>query len=399
MQEGFSNSFMLLLVLLALVAAWLLGRRSQAQPYIERERERDLSRDYFVGLNYLLNDEPDDAIDTFINALEINSATLDTHIALGVLLRRRGKVDRSILVYEGLLARELSAEEASRVKLEATRSYIAAGLLDRAEMQLEELEGAGVEARCESLALSINLFQLEKEWEKAAGAATELYKICEPGARARFQNMASHFYCELAEEEIGNDNYSRARQLLKRADQCRRGNVRVSLLKGRLEMALDNPEQAIRSLLKVRRQDADFESEAVLPLLECYHRIGSEKHLRKFIQRSLHGQPAASVLLGISDYIERQEGAKEALVFLQQQLRQKPSLRLMNRAQALMSLEVGGQRQENLQLFHDIVDGFINARPQYQCVNCGFETKFLHWQCPSCAAWGEVKPIRGLVGE
>ena len=387
-----------LLLVLALAAAWYLGRRSSAGR--NRGGGRDLTRDYFIGLNYLLNDEPDDAIDTFIHALEINSNTLETHMALGTLLRRRGKVDKSIVVYQGVLARpRLSENEVNRVKVELIRSYIAAGLLDRAERLLEELQHAKAEIKQAALALAINLYQLEKEWSKAVAAADELLKICPAKERQRYQMMAAHFYCEMALQEIELRQYSNARQLLKKAFQHHRGNVRASLLLGKVENSQEHYRDAIKALTKVKQQDPDFVSETFIPLLDSYHRLGSQKQLEKFIQNSLDGQTTASMILGISDYLQRESGNSEALTFLLKHLREKPSLRIMDKALAIMGTDDSSPQLDNLRLFHHIMDEYINTKPLYQCGNCGFEARSLHWLCPSCSEWGVIKPIKGLLGE
>ncbi|MEX2366203.1 MAG: lipopolysaccharide assembly protein LapB [Pseudohongiellaceae bacterium] len=399
MQGDVANNLtVLLLVLVAVIAAWLLGRRSRGGSF--RTGRHELSRDYFIGLNYLLNDEPDDAIDTFINALEINSNTLETHMALGTLLRRRGKVDKSIVVYQSILARpRLHENEINRVKVELIRSYISAGLLDRAERLLTELDSAGADVRRKALSLGVILYQQEKDWENAVAAAMELIRLCPARERSRYQSMASHFCCELAELAVDQKQYNNARQRLKKAFQYNRNNVRASMLAGHLEMLQGNYREAIKEFLKVKQQDADFESETFVQLLECYHASGMEKQLKKFIQQSLEGTPPASVLLGISHYIESQSGSREALQFLLNFLREKPSLKLLNGALDFMSREEGGEIQQNLLLFHNIIAEYVGNRAMYQCRNCGFEGKSLHWLCPGCSEWGSIKPIKGPIGE
>ena len=166
-----------MLLLVAVTAGWLLGRFSAAKSSREKPPSLDLFQNYFVGLNYLLNDEPDEAIDTFIKALEINSETIETHLALGALLRRRGKVDKAINVHQALLARpNLEPNFTNLVRLQLALNYIAAGLLDRAERLLKEVLEDGGEAKWDALAQLITIYQTEKEWEKAIASSTELLK-------------------------------------------------------------------------------------------------------------------------------------------------------------------------------------------------------------------------------
>src|SRR5690606_22120813 len=149
----------------AVALGWYLGARFKLQHPL---RTRKFQPDYFVGLNYLLNDEPDDAVDIFIDALEVNAGTLETHMALATLLRRRGKVDRAISHLQGLLSSQnFTMRELAAIKVQLVRSYIAAGLFDRAERLIEDLREAPGGLREQSLGLAITLFQTEKEWQKA----------------------------------------------------------------------------------------------------------------------------------------------------------------------------------------------------------------------------------------
>ena len=392
------NLILLILILVGLAAAWVLGRQSRRRRPPAPGQE--LGRDYFVGLNYLLNDEPDGAIDTFIDAIEVNTNTLETHMALGTLLRRRGKVDKSIVVYQDLLQRpRLNEADGGRIKLELVRSYIAAGLLDRAEQLLEELRQAGPEVRRQALGLAIDLYQLEKDWRQAVGAAEELLKISPARERARVQVMASHFYCELAEQDIQEGEYAAARHKLKKAGQFQRNNVRVSLLMGQVEMAQENYREAARVLQRVPQQDPDFESETVIPLLESYRRAGAEKPLRKFIQGGQEGQPTVSAVLGAAEHLRGEAGDAEALRYLIEALRRKPSLWIMDRILQLKGERGEGEDARTLGLFHAILSDYLRGRAMYQCCNCGFEAKSLHWLCPSCSEWGVVKPVKGIAGE
>lgn len=399
MEENLFNSItLLLLMIIALAAAWYLGYRNRAGN--SKEVGNELSRDYFIGLNYLLNDEPDEAIDTFISALEITSNTLETHMALGTLLRRRGKVDKSIVVYQSLLARTgLDERKLNRVKVELVRSYIAAGLLDRAERLLDELRTAHPKLKESALALAVTVYQLEREWEKAVSSVIELLTICPSKERPKHQIKASHFYCELAEIERELKHYNATKQYLKKAFQYNRNSVRASLLLAKVESSLGNHKAAIKALSRVKQQDVNYLSETFIPLLECYHQIGSHKKLEKFIQLSLEERPSATVLLGISNFIQAQSSNTEALAFLLERIRQKSSLRVMSKILSLLSQEESNPNQEVFLQCKQILEEYIDAKALYQCQNCGFEAKSLHWICPGCAEWEVIKPIKGILGE
>ena len=164
-----------LILLLAIVAGWVLGRFTARNRKEQTRDTGDIFEDYFVGLNYLLNDEPDEAIDTFIKALEINSETFETHLALGALLRRRGKVDKAIKVHQNLLGKpglEPSFSDSTRLQLAV--DYISAGLLDRAERLLDDILSENSPAKWDALRHLITIYQTEKEWEKAINCSAML---------------------------------------------------------------------------------------------------------------------------------------------------------------------------------------------------------------------------------
>ncbi|MDT8397664.1 MAG: lipopolysaccharide assembly protein LapB [Pseudomonadales bacterium] len=386
------------LLLLALAAAWYLGFQHRARR--RAPVTRGPNRDYFIGLNFLLNDKPDQAIDTFINALQINSHTLETHMALGTLLRRRGKVDQAILLFQGLLAQsDLPASDLDQVKIELAKSYTAAGLYDRAERLLEELKNSDTGVKQTALALAVDVFQREREWQSAIETVNELLKTCSRQEKSPYQIMASQFCCELAEHEMQQGQDGQAREHLKKAFWYNRNNVRASLLAGELERQQGNHREAIKVLSKVSEQDGRFVSETFGPLLECYYQAGQEGQLQRFIEDSLKDNPASSVLLGIAQFIEDQSGQGAAITFLLQRLKQKSSLRIMDRLLALMQAEGNTPELEKIAVLHRVLNEYINTQAFYQCENCGYQAKNMHWLCPGCAQWEVVKPIQGATGE
>ena len=399
-DSGASNIFLYLLLLAALASGWWLGRRSSKSggSYFGLGSNKPPTNDYFIGLNYLLNDEPDDAIDIFIESLEINSNTLETHLALGTLLRRRGKVDRSITLYQDLLGKSIfSRSELNEIKISLVQSYISAGLLDRAQHLLKELRNEKGSIKVQALVLSANVYQLEKDWQEGVDALLELLKVCSSGKRSTYQNLASHFYCEMAEEELENEHMSRARDFLLSAVSLDKNNARVSILLGRLESQCGNYKEAITNYLRVKKQNASFMADVFTPLVECYQQAGKEKELRNFIDESIQGESGTSFLLELAKYLERERGQEDARKYLVQQLGSKSSLRLM--LQTLALDDVSDSILEDKHLFLKVLKENIEGKAQYQCTNCGFEMKSLMWHCPSCSQWGNVKHVMGVSGE
>lgn len=391
-MEQPASVFSFLLVLIAIGLAWLAGYRSRFHhfPGLKRSPQQD----YFVGLNYLLNDEPDDAIDVFIEALEVNSDTLATHLALGTLLRRRGKVDRSISHYQQLLDRgSFSGREQCEIRLQLARSFIAAGLLDRAERLLDELANAPPAIREVVLGLAISIFQKEKDWKKALAAADELLTIAPAHRRGDIQLQASHFHCELADAAMKSQQFDLAREELRKAQQCYRHNVRIYLMQGRLESMAGYPRDAVKALLKVSQFDPAFSHEAGEELRNSLQRAGMEKQVEGLVEAE--GEPASEsrqILDSVAD-IAIQRGEDEALNFLLPQLRKRPSLSLLAQALALSVKRDARTQTRVLELGSTLLAQHLQNSPHYRCENCGFELKSMHWLCPGCSRWGMVKPL------
>jgi lipopolysaccharide assembly protein B len=391
-MEQSASLFSFALVLIAIGLAWVVGYRSRFYKF--PGLKRNLEQDYFVGLNYLLNDEPDDAIDIFIEALEVNSATLATHLALGTLLRRRGKVDKSIAHYQSLLqSSEFSSREISEIKIQLVRSFIAAGLLDRAERLLEDLVSTPPAIREVALGLAINVFQKEKDWQKALAAATDLLKICTPHRKQEIQLQASHFYCELAEIAMKGGNLEMARDELKRAAQLYRHNVRIYLMQGRLESLGENPREAVKALLKVGQFDPAFAHAAAEELRLNLQKTGMEKQVSPLLESDAKVANESSQILDSVAEIIRQQGEEEALNYLLPQLKARPSLSLLSQSLSLAIKRDAKVQANVLELGASLLGQHLLHSPHYRCENCGFELKSMHWLCPGCSRWGMVKPL------
>lgn len=389
------NLFLLLLMLIALALAWYSGYKTKFK--FKYSPHKNAAKDYFVGLNYLLNDEPDQSIDTFISSLEVNSNTLESHLALGTLLRRRGKVDGSIAVYQTLLANsQLSQAELNQVKLGLVKSYVAAGLLDRAERLIDELKLAETEVKIAALNQGLIVYQLEKEWQKAIMVVNDLLKLCSPNQRSGYQNKASHFYCEMADKELEFQHYNQAKKYLDNARNMDKNNVRTSLILGRLEFKQANYRQAIKALLKISMQDPSYKAEAFGLIIMAYQALGDQKKLEKFIDNSLQEPLTTTLLSLITDYIKNTEGEEKARAILLQKLPSNPSIELLGQA---ILLNKKAENEPDNAKFNRILEKFLNDKTRYRCGNCGFELKKLHWLCPGCNEWGKVKPIDSLLTE
>lgn len=394
------DNAILMLVILALAAAWFLGYRFAGRSKT-KGKVAAIPRDYFVGLNYLLNDEPDEAIDSFIQSLEVSANTLETHMALGTLLRRRGKVDRSIGIYQTLLARPgLDENTINQIKLDLVKSYIAAGLLDRAERLLKEMRHARLPVRREALRLAIQVYQQEKDWAEAVEVARELLKSCAPKDKDKIQILVSQFYCELGEAALDGKHYKQAGESLKKAFQANKNSVRSSLLLARMERESGRIKHAIKYYKQAMDQDALFSNEVFPLLLACYRELGSERQLDRFLTQSLEHAASPEVVAEVARFYARQSGNSEALDFLMSHLRKRPSLQLMDHVLSLkLEQQPELEDEDFFRVFKAALDDHLNQGASYRCENCGFEARFMHWQCPGCKQWEVIKPLKEFSAE
>ena len=387
-----TNVAWLLLIPAAIAIGWLLGRRGgeiKGGAKISR-----LSNTYFRGLNYLLNEQQDKALEIFLQIAEVDKETVETQFALGHLFRRRGEVDRAIRLHQNLVARTgLSEEQKTRAVLELGEDYMRAGLLDRAETLFNDLVQMGVHAP-KALQQLISIYQSERDWQQAITYALKYEQIT---GEAMGESIA-HYYCELAEKHVHEGNLAAARDRIAAAYSSDSQCVRAGMIEGRLDLLDNNDAGAIRAFERVARHDVDYLPEVLPQLMECYERRNELMRARGFLQEVIEQYAGVTPLLALTDLIERDEGAMAAQEFLAKQLLQRPSVRgeavLLEKAVA----NPGDAPVETLKTLKQITDQLLVRSANYRCVNCGFGARAHHWQCPSCKHWGSVKPLLNLLG-
>ncbi len=383
-----------ILLLIALLIGWLMGRFSSARKAQNRYSSGDLFEDYFVGLNYLLNDEPDEAIDTFVKALEINNDTIETHLALGALLRRRGKVDKAINVHRALLARPAPDRGfTDAVRLQLALNYIAAGLLDRAERLLKEMLDESSDARWDALQYLITIYQTEKEWNSAVSCSAKLLE--NPGYKkdSQLRAAAAHYCCELAEQNLEKNQDSKARAEIKRAFTFERKSIRASLLLAKLEQRRGNHKAAIKELLHVRSANQEFNAQLLAPLARCYEQMNSVDEFEKLLRNIVAEDADVNAVLVLAQLIRNKTGSSAAIEFLSEQLERHPSLEGLLELLGLQIPSLSPDVATSFKSLLNLISEQVRNNSEYRCQHCGFETKSLFWMCPSCKKWDKIRPI------
>jgi lipopolysaccharide biosynthesis regulator YciM len=380
------------MLIVAIGVGWWMGRRER------QKRSETLGPNYYQGLNYLLNEEPDRAVAPFIEDLEVNSDTLETHLALGGLLRRRGELEKAVVVHENILANaKLDKDVMLNVQLELARDYLLAGLLDRAEDLLLKLSQEEGHIRREALKLMLEIYEQEKEWRRAVEIG-ELLAVGED--TEKFERSISHYYCEIAEEFLKSGLIDKARQAISDGIGHDANNARVSLVLGRLELAEKRHDEAIRALQRIKDQEPVYVPESLEPLLAAYqHGVGSLRDFRQYLFSCLESTPSISIVLMLATHIRDEEGDEAVAKFIANHLKKNPTIRGLTQLIDLHIDNTHGVSRQNLSILRSFAEALVADKPAYRCQSCGFDGKKLHWHCPSCKEWGTIKPIFGLEGE
>lgn len=378
----------------AAASGWYVGRGSRFRRESE-ERAPRLAPDYFKGLNYLLNEQPDKAIEVFIKLLEVESETVETHLALGNLFRRRGEVDRAIRIHQNLIARPtLSKQQRYLALLELGMDYMRSGLLDRAEALFQELLEVNLHT-VPALRHLVEIYQQEQDWNAAIAYARKL----EGATGESMSNVIAHYYCEQAEQARREGNPRQASELIKRALAVDRRCVRASLLEGEMALEAGRPKAAIRSFQRVAQQDPSYLPEAIPPLRRCYRELDDMDGFSAYLRRLVDEHNAITPVLVLTEMIAQSQGVDEAILYLGGELRKRPSVRGLQRLVEYAIGQAQGMVRDNLLIVQDFISKLLENRPIYRCSHCGFTGKTLHWQCPGCKYWNTVKPIHGIEGE
>jgi len=388
----FDFTWLLLSLPIAFVLGWLASRFDLRQLRFEN---RQAPKAYFRGLNFLLNEQQDQAIDAFIEAVQNDPDTQELHFALGNLFRRRGEYQRAVRVHEHLLGRgDLSRADRDRAQHALAQDFLRAGLLDRAEAALQKLEGTRYENEARLSLLAI--YERSREWAQAAAVAQKL----DDAEQASYETRRAHHLCEQADEQIGAGDMAAAERLLEQAAELAPDAPRPAIDLAALQLRSGNAAAAFATLhalseraplalplyaamLQQSAVAAGRAEEALALLQHRYAQSPSIDVLEAVI--ALGGVPAA--LPGAQPATPHTLVPRDGYIA---HLAQQPSL-------VAASRWLAGERFEHEQ-FHPQVQRALDqaTRPlmRYRCAACGFEAHQHFWHCPGCQAWDSYPPRR-----
>lgn len=376
------------LFVVAAAAGWAFARFGG---FRERERaEAPISADYLRGLNLVLDRQTDEALELFVRMAKVDSDTLETHFALGHLFRRRGEVDRAIRVHQNLLARpNLNETQRHQALFSLAEDYLGAGLYDRAEkLFLQLTESPTIATR--ALENLINIYERESEWMQAIEAHRKLEVL-----NGEKSSRGGQYYCELAELARIQGNFELARQYLKSSIRGGSGALRGILIKAAIAKDQGDYPEASRLYEQIIERDRRFIVEVLGSLLECHKRNNSIKELEKYLEQLLRQEPSLQQDVAYAAVIGNFAEPDIVTRCMENFILSNNLLKNLVDEKTIMS-EDPSVRHERTSRITDALRDLLESSARYLCTNCGYSSQSFIWHCPSCKNWETVRPLRSF---
>ena len=365
---------------------WLAARVDIRQIVSE---SRLLPASYFKGLNFLLNEQPDKAIEAFIEVARVNPQTIELHFALGSLFRRRGEVERAIRMHQNLAEREdLAQEQKLQALLELAQDYLKAGLLDRAEELFLKLEDtAHAEA---ALRFLLEIYEQEKDWHKAIGIAEKLESL----SGRSYQKEIANFCCEMAARALMQSKPAEARPHLDAALAHHRLCVRANMLLGDLERDTGDRRAAITTWQRIESQNPAYLSLVGERLLTAYREDGRPEEGLNLLRGYLEKYASLDLLDMVYQGTLATGDAPAAYRLVRDEVRRTPTLLGLDKLLEAQLLEAPAEKRHDLQLIKQLIHQHTRSLAMYKCEHCGFRARQFYWHCPACGEWETYEPRR-----
>ncbi|MBX9629073.1 MAG: lipopolysaccharide assembly protein LapB [Burkholderiales bacterium] len=380
------ETWWLLALPLFFALGWLAARIDIKQLVTESRR---LPSSYFKGLNFLLNEQPDKAIEAFIEVAKVAPETVELHFALGSLFRRRGEVERGIRMHQNLLDREdLAPEQRMAALFELAQDYLKAGLLDRAEELFSRLAGSAYEQQ--GLKFLLEIYEQEKDWMKAIETSRQMDAITGDSSAKDI----AHFYCELAAAEIPHGRFDNARRFLEEALGVNRKCTRANMLLGDIAMTEGDIAGAIETWQRIETQNPAYLSLLADKLIAAYDKLGRHAEGLQLLRGYLESNPSLDLLTTVVQATLESEGPEAAQQLLREQLRRMPTLIGMAKLVDVQIAQAPAERQPDLELVRNLLQQHTRNLALYKCDSCGFRARQFYWHCPACHGWETYVPRR-----
>jgi lipopolysaccharide biosynthesis regulator YciM len=366
------------------VGWWARGHEARVRAADQGAAPRSL----FRGLQLLLSEQPDRAIDAFIEVVKLDPETIELHYALGSLFRRQGEIDRAVRIHNYLLSRaDLPARERANALAELGQDYLKGGMLDRAETAFSRLLDER-EHRFEALRSLLRVYQMEREWTRALECAG----LLEAEAGETHKVATAHFHCELAEQAIAAGDLDRAGAQLEAALQAHRESVRAAILAGDVASRRGRRADAIGHWLHIVAEAPEYAPLVTDRLVAALDAEARRPEALALLRRSLLEYPSIDSLDQGFRWIRDWEGAAAAETLLRDELKRHPSLLGFERLLAIRSGQVAADPE--FALLRGLIQAQAQKMARYRCNRCGFRSREFYWNCPGCSDWDSYPPRR-----
>ncbi|RJS92679.1 lipopolysaccharide assembly protein LapB [Salinisphaera sp. Q1T1-3] len=381
--------WVVMLLPIAAASGWWARARAERQRTEGTSANTNLQNDYLQGIRHLVNNDANRAIETFSRVLEVDDETVETHLALGDLFRRQGDIDRALRLHQNLVARpNLAKSHRDQARFELAQDYLRAGVLDRAEDLFNEL-AAHPEHADRSLAGLLTIHEQTREWAHASDVAERLARLREVSLRPAI----AQYFCELACERLEHADDAGARAALRRAEQASRDCARTSLIEGAWLAARDEHRHAIRAYRRVLSQDIAFAAEILEPVSHCYDALSDQAGLLKFLDWFIDRASIPLAHVAKAKTLDSAGRTDEAIAHLSRYLQTEASWRAFSCLLELSAADPRTRLSGPLDSLRASLTHIIARAPTHRCGHCGFASRYLHWQCPSCRQWNRMTPI------
>ena len=376
-------------ILLGLPAAFALGWiASRLDLRQMRIANRQAPRAYFKGLNYLLNEQQDQAIDAFIEAVQNDPDTSELHFALGNLFRRRGEYDRAVRVHEHLLSRaDIGLADRQRAQHGLALDYLKAGLLDRAEEALRKLEATPYEGQARLARMAI--YERSREWTEATAVA----RLLESSGEANFSVRMAHYECERALEAVQKGAAEQAREWLIQTLQSHPDAARPRILLGQLYASQGQSDLAYETLAVLFERNDITAPLAADSLVQAARACDRTTEASRLLQTHYQRQPCIDVLDAITALNSEPPSASTEAAASQRYLDHLQTHPSLIAASRWLTGHQPGQTVLPAPV-QKALEQATKPLARYRCAACGFEAKAHFWHCPGCQAWDSYPPRR-----
>jgi lipopolysaccharide biosynthesis regulator YciM len=348
-----------------------------------------LPRSYFQGLNFLLNEQQDQAIEAFIEVVKVDPQTIELHFALGSLFRRRGEVDRAIRMHLNLYERaDLDEEKRQQALFELAQDYLKAGILDRAETAFHGLNGTSHEKA--ALEFLLEIYQKEKDWLRAIDISQRLATL----TGKSYARQASFFYCELAERECADKQVDAAVVHLEQALAVDPQGVRASIKLGDIALAAGDTARAIEIWKAVETQDAQYLPLVAGRILHAFQQGGNESAGVALLRSYLQKHPSLDLMNVLFEALVATDGPEAAYQMVLNELKRNPTLLGLDKLLEAQLMKMSGERRGDVELVKSLIHNRTRSLAMYRCSHCGFKAKHFYWHCPACHSWESYSPKR-----